>query len=69
MGAGHSLRAYFIIDSEQVVRARVVGDLPVALGMEEMVRQVKALKLAVTGVCVDGEGNVIGVGSSSLRKL
>ncbi len=32
MGAGHSLRAYFIIDSEQVVRARVVGDLPVALG-------------------------------------
>ena len=26
---------------EQVVRARVVGDLPVALGIIEMVRQVK----------------------------
>ena len=67
MGAGHSFRAYFIIDSEQVVRARVVGDLPVALGMEEMVRQVKALKLAVTGVCVDGEGNVIGDWSWKLK--
>ena len=26
----------------QVVRARVVGDLPVALGIDEMVRQVRA---------------------------
>ena len=26
---------------EQVVRARVVGDLPVALGIDEMVRQVR----------------------------
>jgi peroxiredoxin (alkyl hydroperoxide reductase subunit C) len=26
MGAGHFYRAYFIIDSDQVVRARVVGD-------------------------------------------
>ena len=59
-GAGHSFRAYFIIDSDLVVRARVVGDLPVALGMDEMVRQVKALKLAVTGIFVDGEGNQIG---------
>ena len=69
-GAGHSYRAYFIVDPdqvimmtmliprnmmmvlmtvlvmmlmtiEQVVRARVVGDLPVALGIIEMVRQVK----------------------------
>ena len=58
--AGHSFRAYFIIDSDQVVRARIVGDLPGALWMEEMVQQVKALKLAVTGVCVDGDGNKIG---------
>ena len=69
-GAGHSYRAYFIVDPvqvimmtmlmlqnmmmvlmtvlvmmmmtiEQVVQARVVGDLPVALGIIEMVRQVK----------------------------
>ena len=59
-GAGHSFRAYFIIDSNQVVRARVVGDLPVALGIDEMVRQVKSLKMAATGVFVDGEGNQIG---------
>ncbi len=32
-----------------------------------MVRQVKALKLAVTGVCVDGEGNVIGDWSWKLK--
>ena len=30
----------------QTVRARVVGDLPVALGMEEMMRQVRSLQLA-----------------------
>ena len=42
------------------MRARVVGDLPVALGMEEMMRQVRSLQLAVTGVYVDGEGNKIG---------
>ena len=49
-------RAHLVIDTEQVVRARiVVGDLPVVLVMEEMVRQVKACKLVVTGVCVDGE--------------
>ena len=29
----------------QVVRARVVGDLPVALGIDEMVRQVRACKI------------------------
>ena len=77
-GAGHSYRAYFIVDPDQVimmtvlmlqnmimvlmtvlvmmlmtvlvmmlmtikqvVRARVVGDLPVALGIIEMVRQVR----------------------------
>ena len=40
----------------QTVHARVVGDLPVALGMEEMMRQVRSLQLAVTGVYVDGEG-------------
>jgi len=56
---GHSFRAYFIIDSKEVVRARVVGDLPVGLGIEEMLRQLKALKLAVTGVCVDEEGSKI----------
>ena len=44
----------------QTVRARVVGDLPVALGMEEMMRQVRSLQLAVTGIYVDGEGNKIG---------
>ena len=55
MGAEH-FRAHLVIDTEQVVRARiVVGDLPVVLVMEEMVRQVKACKLVVTGVCVDGE--------------
>jgi len=60
-GAGHSFRAYFVIDSDEVVRARILGDLPVGLGMGEMVRQVKSLKLAVTsGVCVDGEGNSLG---------
>jgi len=60
-GAGHSFRAYFVIDSSEVVRARVVGDLPVGLGMDEMVRQVWSLKVAVeTGVCVDGEGNSLG---------
>ena len=37
----------------QTVRARVVGDLPVALGIKEMMRQVHALQLAVTGVYVD----------------
>ena len=42
------------------MRARVVGDLPVALGIKEMMRQVHALQLAVTGVYVDGEGNKIG---------
>ena len=47
-GAGHSFRAYFVIDNNEMVRARVVGDLPVALGLDEMVRQVKALKVAVT---------------------
>ena len=46
--------------SLQTVRARVVGDLPVALGMEEMMRQVRSLQLAVTGVYVDGEGTKIG---------
>ena len=29
-----------------MVRARGVGDLPVALGMEEMVRQVKTIEFA-----------------------
>ena len=52
---------------EQVIRARVVGDLPVALGIDEMVRQVRnvmcclpctalqvaALQLAITAVYVD----------------
>ena len=42
------------------MRARVVGDLPVALGIKEMMRQLHALQLAVTGVYVDGEGNKIG---------
>ena len=42
------------------MRARVVGDLPVALGMDEMMRQVRSLQLAVTGVYVDGEGTKIG---------
>ena len=66
-GAGHSFRAYFVIDSDQIVRARVVGDLPVALGMDEMVRQVKAPKIAVTGVCVDGEGNTIAIGDAKIQ--
>ena len=44
----------------QTVRARVVGDLPVALGLDEMMRQVRSLQLAVTGVYVDGEGTKIG---------
>jgi len=44
----------------ETVRARVVGDLPVALGMDEMMRQVRSLQLAVTGVYVDGEGTKIG---------
>ena len=39
MGAEH-FRAYLVIATEQVARARiVVGDLPVALVMEEMVGQ------------------------------
>ena len=38
----------------------MVGDLPVALGMDEMMRQVRSLQLAVTGVYVDGEGTKIG---------
>ena len=60
-GAGHSFRAYFIVDPDQTVRARVVGDLPVALGIGEMVRQVRALQLAVTcNVYVDSKGNQIG---------
>ena len=59
-GAGHSHRAYFIIDPEQTVRARVVGDLPVALGVGEMVRQVRALQLALSGAFVDGAGGRIG---------
>ena len=42
------------------MRARVVGDLPVALGIDEMMRQVRSLQLAVTGVYVDGEGTKIG---------
>ena len=33
----------------QTVRARVVGDLPVALGIEEMMRQVRSLQLAEEG--------------------
>ena len=66
--SGHSFRAYFIIDPSQVLKHLllkcanlhicrlcvlfVVGDLPVALGMDEMMRQVRSLQLAVTGVYV-----------------
>lgn len=60
-GAGHSFRAYFIVDPGQTVRARVVGDLPVALGIGEMVRQVRALQLAViNNIFVDSKGNKLG---------
>ena len=42
------------------MRARVVGDLPVALGLDEMVRQVVALQMAVKdNALVDGKGNKI----------
>jgi len=58
--AGHSYRAYFIIDPSQTVRARVVGDLPVALGLDEMMRQVVALQMVVKdNALVDGKGNKI----------
>ena len=44
---GYTYRAYFIIDNEGVVRARVVGDLPVGLGIEEIPKKVAALQKVV----------------------
>ena len=42
------------------MRARVVGDLPVALGLDEMMRQVVALQMVVKdNALVDGKGNKI----------
>ena len=42
------------------MRARVVGDLPVALGLDEMMRQVVALQMVVKdNALVNGKGNKI----------
>ena len=44
----------------QTVRARVVGDLPVALGSDEMMMQLRALQMVVNdNALVDGKGNKI----------
>ena len=39
-GGGYSLRGYYILCPEGVVRARVVADLPVALHAQHMLKQV-----------------------------
>ena len=43
-GSGHTFRSYFIIDAKGIVRARVSGDLPVALGIEEIPKKVGDLQ-------------------------
>ena len=42
--SGYTFRTYFIIDDKGIVRARVCGDLPVALGIEEIPEKVKNLQ-------------------------
>ena len=40
---GYNYRAFFIIDKEGIVRARVIGDLPIGLGTSDLVRKVQAV--------------------------
>ena len=46
-GSGYSFRAYFIIDPQGIIRSRVVCDLPIGLGIKDIVQKVEYLKAAV----------------------
>ena len=45
--SGYTYRAYFIIDSNGVVRSRVVGDLPVGFGVNKIPSKVRNLQEAL----------------------
>ena len=40
---GYNYRAFFIIDTEGIVRARVIQDLPIGIGITDLVRKVQAV--------------------------
>ena len=40
---GCNYRAFFIIDTEGIVRARVIQDLPIGIGITDLVRKVQAV--------------------------
>ena len=45
--SGYTFRSYFIIDDKGIVRCRVVGDLPVGLGISEIPKKLRGLQNAV----------------------
>ena len=42
--SGYSFRAYFLIDNTGIIRARVVGDLPVALDIDGLPAKIKRIQ-------------------------
>ena len=45
--AGYNYRGYFVIDKEGIVRAKVIGDLPMGIGATDLVRKVKKIRAVI----------------------